>query len=267
MPETTIVLCADDFALHPAVADAVATLAECGRLSASSCMSTAPAWPAAAARARALHSRIAIGLHFNLSEPHGGHFACAQPLPQLIARAYSVGWPRGFLAEQWRRQLDDFVEHFGQLPDFIDGHQHVHQFPHVRGAMLQEVARRWGPDVRRWPRIRNTAPVVRYGKSRVIAWLGGRTLAQRLAARGVPTNAGFGGVYGFDCADEGAFDAHMRRWLAASREGTLLMCHPAASPIEGDAIARARCVEFAYLQSPAFAHTMQACQVRIWQKA
>ncbi|MBP6598122.1 MAG: ChbG/HpnK family deacetylase, partial [Giesbergeria sp.] len=35
-----ITLCADDFALHPAVDAAVVTLAQAGRLSATSCMTT-----------------------------------------------------------------------------------------------------------------------------------------------------------------------------------------------------------------------------------
>ena len=45
-----ITLCADDFALHPLVDEAVLRLAQAGRLSATSCMSTAPRWRAAAPR-------------------------------------------------------------------------------------------------------------------------------------------------------------------------------------------------------------------------
>ncbi len=49
-----IVLCADDYALHPLVDEAVERLALAGRLSATSCMATSPLWPEAASRLAAL---------------------------------------------------------------------------------------------------------------------------------------------------------------------------------------------------------------------
>ena len=42
-----VTLCADDFALHPGVDAAVVALAQAARLSATSCMTTAPRWPQA----------------------------------------------------------------------------------------------------------------------------------------------------------------------------------------------------------------------------
>ena len=44
----TILLCADDYALHPLVDDAVRQLTLAARLSATSCMTTAPRWREAA---------------------------------------------------------------------------------------------------------------------------------------------------------------------------------------------------------------------------
>ena len=37
-------------------------------------------------------------------------------------------------------QLTAFIDTFGHLPDFVDGHQHVHLVPQVRGALLKVVA-------------------------------------------------------------------------------------------------------------------------------
>ena len=48
-----IALCADDFALHPAVDDAVLRLARQGRLGATSCMTTSPRWAESARALRA----------------------------------------------------------------------------------------------------------------------------------------------------------------------------------------------------------------------
>lgn len=270
-----LTLCADDFGLDAAIDEAVTQLAHTGRLSATSCMSTSAHWGRGAAeRARALHPRIAIGLHFNLTEPHAGHFAAAQSLSKVLTRAYTTGWAAGFLQHQWQQQLDDFEKHFGAPPDFIDGHQHVHQLPHVRQAMLAELQRRWGADARRWPHIRNTRPLsgklpsawLREPKAALIATLGGAALARTLERLHAPTNAGFGGVYGFDAVNAPAYHAHMRGWLQQARSGALLMCHPAAATVADDAIAAARVLEYGYLQSPLFAQALQENNFYIQQK-
>ena len=54
----TIALCADDYALHPAVDAGVQQLAELGRLSATSCMTTAPRWREAARALPALRQQF-----------------------------------------------------------------------------------------------------------------------------------------------------------------------------------------------------------------
>lgn len=75
-PLRSIALCADDFALHPAVDEAVERLLLAGRLSATSCMTTAPLWKQAAQRLPALRPRLSVGLHFNLTEGHGVQAGC-----------------------------------------------------------------------------------------------------------------------------------------------------------------------------------------------
>ena len=67
-----IVLCADDYALHPLIDQAVIQLASKERLSATSCMTTAPGWAGAAPALVPLRPQLAVGLHFNLTESHGG---------------------------------------------------------------------------------------------------------------------------------------------------------------------------------------------------
>jgi chitin disaccharide deacetylase len=36
-------------------------------------------------------------------------------------------------------QVQAFIAAFGRLPDFVDGHQHVHLFPQIRDALLSVV--------------------------------------------------------------------------------------------------------------------------------
>ena len=82
-----ILLCADDYALHPLVDDAVQQLARAGRLSATSCMTTSPHWQQAAPALKPLRPMLSVGLHFNLTEGHGGQHA-AQALGQVIRQTY-----------------------------------------------------------------------------------------------------------------------------------------------------------------------------------
>lgn len=252
-----IVLCADDYALHPAVDEAVERLVHAGRLSATSCMATSPRWTEAAARLPVLRPHLAVGLHFNLTEGHGGAHA-ADTLGRMILRTYARQWSGASLRAAWRAQLDAFEQAVGTPPDFIDGHQHVHQLPRVRDALLAELQVRYADRERPW--VRSTAPAPGLGrdpKAAVIALLGGWTATRRWRRAGVATNPGFGGVYGFDAPDAAAYGAHMERWLPHLPEGGLLMCHPAAEVVHGDAIGAQRPVEFAYLMSDAFGALLQ----------
>ena len=259
-----IALCADDYALHPLVDEAVELLVLQGRLSATSCMTTAPRWNEAARRLPALRPRLSVGLHFNLTEGHG-----VQPAPgigQVIAQAYTGRLTAAAMRPVWQRQLDAFEDALGTAPDFIDGHQHVHQLPGVRAALQTELQARYGDWGLALPWVRSTAPagkLWRDSKASIIALLGGWSSTRHLQQLGVPHNHGFGGVYGFDAPLPEGYGRHMVQWLAQMQAGSLMMCHPAIAPVEGDAIGAQRAVEYAYLRSDAFGAVLQdaGCEI------
>lgn len=258
-----ITLCADDFALHPAVDAAVVALAQAGRLSATSCMTTAPRWPQAAQLLAPLRPALQVGLHWNLTEGHG------QPAPslvQVLARAYSGRIRAATAADSLQRQLDAFEQHTGTPPDFIDGHQHIHQLPGLRTALLQVLRQRYGADTSKTPWVRSTLPA-QWGanKAALLALLGGYRLHQMLGNAGLRHNPQFAGVYGFDAATPEAYGAHMAAWLRSAPTGTLLMCHPANAPVPGDAISAQRIIEYGYLASPAFGELLHSCQAALVQ--
>lgn len=261
-----IVLCADDYALHPLVDEAVEQLVLKGRLSATSCMTTSPHWKDAAQRLPALRPRLSVGLHFNLTEGHGVNVS--HGIGQVIAQAYTGKLTVAAMRAEWRRQLDAFEDATGTPPDFIDGHQHVHQLPRVRQAMEAELLARYGDAGLALPWVRSTVPAGRLWtapKASIIAALGGWTGTRRLHRAGLPLNQGFGGVYGFDAPTPEAYGQHMRYWLEQLQSGSLLMCHPAAAAVAGDAIGEARALEFAYLSSDAFGQALQAADCSIAQ--
>ena len=257
---TTIALCADDYAQHRGIDDAVCALLEQRRLNAVSCMSTAPRWSEMSAprlREQAAGNDGAdIGLHLNLTERFG-----AQPisLGSLIVKSYTRQLDKVALRSGFARQFDAFEEAMGRMPDFIDGHQHVHQLPQVSEALMDLLERRYGA---RKPWVRNTvpAPGVVGTRPAMLRMLGGVSLARRLKAGGIATNAGFVGVYGFDSGDYAAlFD----EWLVNAAHGTLLMCHPAASTVAHDPIGRQRLAEYRFFSSDAFPALLAARAIRL----
>lgn len=253
-----ITLCADDFALHPAVDAAVVALAQAARLSATSCMTTAPRWPQAAQLLAPLRPALQVGLHWNLTEGHG---QAAPRLVQVLARAYSGQLRPAAMAESLHRQLDAFEQHAGTPPDFIDGHQHIHQLPGARAALLHVLHQRYGTQA---PWVRNTVPA-QWGanKATLLALLGGWSLRRALARERLRHHRSFAGVYNFDAPTPAAYGAHMAQWLHDAQDGALLMCHPANASVPGDAIASARTTEYTYLASPAFAELLQRLGVQL----
>ena len=235
MPKELVWLCADDYAISEGVSAGVRKALAAGRLSATSAMTTRPAWPAAARALRALGVPSGLGLHLDLTlgPPLGPMptFAAQGKLPNV--RTVIGGALRGTLAlEEIRaeiiRQLDRFEEEFGAPPDFVDGHQHVHALPGVRSALLEALEQR--PRGRRpWlrdPAERFSRIIARRAeamKAGVVAGLAYGFGAQA-RARGFSTNDGFSGFSGFDPkADYGrAFAAYLR----ATGPRHLVMCHP-----------------------------------------
>ena len=242
-------ICVDDLGLHPGVTGSVLQLAELGHISATSAMTQMGHWPEAAQALAPVRGQLDVGLHFNLTEssPEGP----GMPLGGLIRRSVLRQLDVAQLASSFESQLSAFASVWGSLPDHIDGHQHVHQFPQVRQAMWQ-VLDRWRDRHPGWkPWLRASVPALPAGlKGQVLAALGGRALARECAARGLPCSAGLTGIYGFDGPPE-AYLARWQHWLAHSPAGSVLMCHPAMAEVPGDAIAAARLREHAVLVSAA----------------
>jgi predicted glycoside hydrolase/deacetylase ChbG (UPF0249 family) len=207
-------------------------LASAGRLSAVSCLTQGSTWKHQTRSLAALP--VDIGLHLNFTES----FASGQfflPLPRLIAACYGRRLPAEAIAAEINAQLDAFEAGFGRPPDYIDGHQHVHQLPMLRESLLQIMALRY-PGQGLW--LRSTRPPWRGNpyplKAAIISMLGARRMRRLASAQGLPMNGRLLGVYDFSASREKYADL-LRTWLAIAADGDLLMCHPAvfAEPEDG----------------------------------
>ena len=268
---TPLVLCADDYAQDAGISQAIRTLADQGRLSATSAMVLAPQWPQEAARLATLRGRIDVGLHLDWTSPFAVAAGHGQPLHALMRWALGAEWFSGGRAlarvrEVIERQCDAFEQHWRAPPDHVDGHQHVQQFAGIRAMLVQTLVRRYGSG-RQAPWLRlSRAPAGQRGlKTCIIGAMGANALKKEAARADLYCAPWLSGIYGFD-GGQGAYAQHMAQWLATSPAGTVLMCHPGQAsdePATPDPIAAARAWEWAHLHSPLFAEQLTAAGVQL----
>ncbi|MFT4059444.1 MAG: ChbG/HpnK family deacetylase [Legionella sp.] len=261
----TIVLCADDFGLNAGVSQGILKLASMNRLSAVSCMVNMPDFAAYASELIALKSKVQVGLHFNLTE---GNFLSAPDTPcfslnELLIKTHLAAIRLVFIAQEFKQQLAYFIQLTGCLPDFIDGHQHIHQFPRIRKVIL-DLYEQQLRDYRTF--IRSTYPTVNntfryYLKTKILALTGGRALGSALATENIPHNTGFAGIYDF--SPQADYRALFRSWLHLASDNTLIMCHPGEACAGLDVIAPTRLIEFNYFLSEDFIIDCQEHNIHI----
>ena len=253
-----LVVCADDFGLDPQVNEGVLHLARLGRLSAIGCMVGAPSWASGAPALRELDAdAVDVGLHLDLTQ-HPLDARVRGALPEWIVRSHAGAFDRRRLRREIDAQLDAFEARMQRPPAFVDGHEHVHQFPGVRDLLLDALAARG-----QHPWLRSTRrPAALPGvKPRVIEALGAAALERQALAHGFAQNRRLLGVYPFH-SDGQAYLRHLQRWLALARDGDLLMCHPAAHGCAA-AHAAARCREHDLLAGTGFSLMLARARVQV----
>ena len=266
-------MCADDYGLAPGIGTAIRHLLRERRLTATSCMTVSPFWPSEGAALRELGERADFGLHLTLTDqrPLGSlpRLAPDGRLPSLrrvAERAYLGRLDRQEVAAEIELQVDRFVEVMGATPAFLDGHQHAHQLPIVRDAVIDIFRRRLAGSYLRLC----TEPLADLWRRR-IAWapaaaisLMGRGLRRRARAAGIPGNASFRGARTF--AEPLPFASLFPRFLAGAASGSLVMCHPGLVDPElvaVDSLTHPREEEYRYLLSDAYLDDLREAGVRL----
>lgn len=272
-----ILVCADDYGLAPGVSSAIAGLIATRRLSATSCMSGLGDWRRAAPELRAVVAAAPadVGLHLTLTDhralgPGAGLADRGRlpPLGRLLRQALARRLPQASVRDEVRAQLDAFEDAWGDAPDYIDGHQHVHLLPGVREAVVEEVLRRY-PAGRVWLRdcVESPRRIRQRGlampKALFIAALG-LPLRRLARAHALPANDGFSGLHDFGSGPD--FGAKMRRFLAVPGPRPLVHVHPGrvdATLQACDSLTTPREAELAYLAADAFPADLAAAGLRI----
>ena len=239
-----ILICGDDFGMNSSIDAGILQLIKQHRLHAVSCLTQGPTFAVNGPALR--YMNVEVGLHLNFTESFDPRRSYAEmPLSTLITRAYSGRLDRQQVDTHIARQLDAFERVTGRAPDYVDGHQHVHQLPGILSRLLRALTDRYG----RRPWLRDTAPGMQTGiplgdatKARVIGALGARTLARIARNEGWHTNRRLLGVYGLQGGAR-HYAGLLHQWLANARNGDLIMCHPALTG-SADKLGSQRAAEF-----------------------
>jgi predicted glycoside hydrolase/deacetylase ChbG (UPF0249 family) len=227
------ILCADDYGLSQPINDAVLELIELGKLQATSCIVTSDYFPNAAESIKPFYDRVQVGLHLNLTEGvpltslPKGHFG---PLSGLLFRSHLRCLNQKALENEFEAQLTTFIRHMGNGPDFIDGHQYIHQLPVIREAMLNVYQQKF-KSIK--PYIRVPANTIfttlkqsfEQPKVLLVAFNGAFALRRRLKKLSIPSNTSFSGIYNFHTKT--SYSALFAKFLTRIDDYGLIVCHPA----------------------------------------
>ncbi len=288
------ILCADDFAQSDTISAAILCLAKQQRINAISCLVNMPFWHEASQDLHPIKSTHFIGLHLNLTfgQPlsdawrarYGEEF---WPLSKLLWRAYTRQLDIKIVTAEIQAQLDLFIQDMHIYPDFIDGHQHVQQFPLIRDALLA-IYRKHHEMVHGYSAIypfdvqvdaepspcflrktfhdwHDMLSIQGFPKRQILACLGGVTWKNMLNEANVFTNSNFEGVYRFHASMQ--YRTYFKQFLTDLKDGGLIMCHPGYEAIDLlDPIYPFRHHEFEYLSGPDFFQDLQDHAVQLMKK-
>ena len=262
-----LIISSDDFAQSAAIDAGIIRLIDAGRLSATSCLTLSPRWHEAAKLITPeIRGKADIGLHLDFTQYEQ---PLRRSLPALIASTALRALPAQTILESIHHQLNSFEHELGTPPNYIDGHQHVHQLPQIREALIAVLLDRYNKSSLPWLRIAN--PLYKDGfKAWVIAQLGSKKLATLAKKSGFKCSSQLLGVYGFE-GNSADYAERLDAWLftAKAHQGvSALMCHPAIAITadggqQSDPIYLARLNEFEIFNDAKFVTMLQKHQIKL----
>lgn len=263
------VLCADDFGATLGINQGILTLAEMNRITATSCLANAPYFASGVKALVKTQDKLDIGIHLNLTEGQALSQAFIDcygknlfSFPTLLRLCLLRKINRSVIEAEWVAQIEQFISHMGMLPDFMDGHQHVHQLPFLYETFLsvfrQYQLKTEKPMYVRWVHLSSTHSG---WKSKGKQWIANYLLApwrakKKLEQAEIFHNGAFSGMYAF--GEVAPYASWFPKFLNVVHQGAcpIIMCHPATLGLTSDPLALRRVEEFVYLKSAAY---LKAC--------
>lgn len=229
--QKALCIIADGFGLSPGVDQAILQLLAAGKISGTSCMTLFGDWKEEASLLLpvAQEMRSEIGLHLTLTtyKPLSGVNPMCK-LSKRLVQCYLGGVDRFKLKRELDAQLNAFIDVIGRVPDFIDGHQHVHFLPVVR-EWLQErrelliSPRGTSPWLRGEPHSGLTQGMRPRGRLVVVEQIA-RGFDDEMRGIGYQVKGPLIGFY--ERRNPKTFRAMLERWHKKAPANAVMMCHP-----------------------------------------
>lgn len=252
MNQKYLTICSDDFGQNPNIDRGILELVEKKRLHAVTVFTESQGWISDGEKLLANQDQIDIGIHLNLSQ----HFPNSEPkysLSKLLIQSHLGALNKKNIKESFRKQIYLFKDQADRLPDFLDGHQHVHAFPIINEILIELIEEFWGAQKTLYVRNSSKLPLNLdlFLLKRLILKFSCWGLGSKLNQAHIQQNQAFTGVYDFDPKTN--YRSLFRKWAQLAPNKTLMMCHPAFGiDDEEDSLYAARCNEFNYLSSDEF---------------
>ncbi len=246
MHQSDIIICADDFGLNGEITDGIIDLLECNVITATSIFS-------GSLLVRQHHDWIHrhrnmahFGLHFNLTEKIGAGTFWSLPKVMLSSKLRLIS--KNKIVHQLDWQIKNFADTLGFLPDYIDGHQHIHAFPVIRTALMDALYKNYDQD---WPWIRGVEKITPGGgcviKEKALKWMSSGFSRELTATNNtVKITNELAGMYDFNPSVD--FSKLLLGWIECSGPKTILMVHPAIKENRKDPIGKSRLNEYLHLK-------------------
>lgn len=126
-----IIVCADDFGMSSEINSAIIKLSEAKRISAVSCLVIGEAWNEGHHLLKKFQGDVDIGLHLSFRN---------LPFNKILKLAYLRKVDKNAIFNEFKVQLECFYKKMDCWPDFIDGHEYIHQLPIFRLALIELVS-------------------------------------------------------------------------------------------------------------------------------
>jgi predicted glycoside hydrolase/deacetylase ChbG (UPF0249 family) len=250
-----IIICADDFGMSDNINKGIISLLEKKIINATSCMTNMPAFVQGIKNLNKTYNEsIYVGIHLNLTE--GMPFTQAKSLrkdnrflslSKLLIKSEFRLINYDDVYSELKEQVNKFVNEWGDLPDFIDGHQHIHHFPIIRNAVVNLYKEFNMYEKQTY--IRSTCSINKSDfKSKIIYYSGAKKFNDLLIKNNIKHNTSFAGIYSLG-SDKENFREIMLNAYQEIKDGGLIMCHPSIDVDVKDSISQSRVEEFNYFES------------------
>lgn len=237
-------------------------LAAQGRITGASVMSLSPHWPSTARLLAPVQEKIDIGLHVDFTSEFAIQSGHGASLGVLMLKSLSNALDKVLIERCLHQQLDLFEKYHGAQPDHLDGHQHVHQFPVIRDALIKVLKQRYKAAEMPWLRISKVPRTQMNLKGAVINGMGANALRKLADQHRIPHSNFLTGLYNFS-GDAAAYTSLLADCFERSSELTVLMCHPGLPGNSHSPYAAARIWEQQVLQGEPFETLLNRLQVSL----